>query len=117
MENPLYSKSKSLAIGIVKLNDFLVSGGEFTMSKQILKSGTSVGANIREAKRPQSDADCVSKLSIALKEANETKFWLNRLHAGGYLSGSEYNSIISDNEEIINILVKITGTIKESLTK
>ena len=68
MENPLYSKSKSLAIGIVKLNDFLVSGGEFTMSKQILKSGTSVGANIREAKRPQSDADCVSTLYTLTEE-------------------------------------------------
>jgi len=68
MENPLYSKSKSLAIGIVKLNDFLVSGGEFTMSKQILKSGTSVGANIREAKRPQSDADCVSMLYTLTEE-------------------------------------------------
>lgn len=115
MENPLYSKSKSLAIGIVKLNDFLVSGGEFTMSKQILKSGTSVGANIREAKRPQSDADCVSKLSVALKEAEETAFWLELLHESGRIDSEMFQPLYTLTEEVIKILVTIIRNKRESI--
>ena len=70
-----------------------------------------------ESKFAQSTADFLTKLTIALKEANETKYWIDRLFAGGYLSDMEHDSIIKDNEEIISILVKITGTLKQRMQK
>ena len=76
-----------------------------------------MGANTAESKFAQSEADFLTKLTIALKEANETKFWLKRLYAADYLTEKEYKSIINDNEEIINILVKITGTMKQRMQK
>ena len=91
--------------------------GNAEILKQIVRSGTSVGANVSESKFAQSEADFLTKLTIALKEANETKFWLNRLYAGDYLGETEYKSIIKDNEEIISILVKITGTMKKRIQK
>ena len=115
MENPLYTKSKQLALSIVRLNNYLVSGGEFTMSKQILKSGTSVGANIREAKRPQSEADCVSKLGIALKEAEETAFWLEILFESNYIDAEMYQPLYTLTEEVIKILVSVIRNKKEAI--
>jgi four helix bundle protein len=91
--------------------------GNNDILKQVLRSGTSIGANTAESKFAQSDADFLTKLTIALKEANETMFWLKRLYAGDYLTEVEYSSIIKDNEEIINILVKITGTLKSRKQK
>jgi four helix bundle protein len=85
--------------------------------KQIVRSGTSVGANVAESRFAQSEADFLTKLTIALKEANETRFWLNRLYTGEFLNDKEYESIIKDNEEIISILVKITGTLKRRIQK
>ena len=117
MENPLYSKSKQLALQIVKLNNFLLSRGEYTMSKQILKSGTSVGANIREAKRPQSEADSVSKLQIALKEAEETAFWLEILSESGYINTELFDPLYNLTEEVIKILVAIIKNKKEIIQK
>ena len=91
--------------------------GNVDILKQVLRSGTSIGANTAESKYAQSEADFLTKLTIALKEANETKFWLKRLYSGDYLSEVEYKSIVKDNEEIINILVKITGTLKRRMQK
>ncbi len=87
------------------------------MLKQIVRSGTSIGANVSESKFAQSEADFLTKMTISLKEANETKFWIKRLYAGGYLTEKEFDSIIKDNEEIISILVKITETMKRKLRK
>lgn len=85
---------------------------EYTLSEQLLRSGTSIGANITEAQQAQSKADFVSKLSIALKEASETKYWIRLLHATEYLSAQEYQSICADCTEIEKILVASIKTAK-----
>ena len=116
MDNPLYSKSKQLAINIVKLYKSLSSEkGEYVLSKQLLRSGTSIGANIREGKRPQSDADFVSKMSIALKEAEETLYWLEILHETDYLEESDFNEFYENTEEIVKILVSVIKTKKQEM--
>ena len=108
MDNPLYSKSKQLAINIVKLYKKLSDEkGEYVLSKQLLRSGTSIGANIREGKRPQSDADVVSKLSIALKEAEETLYWLEILFETDYIDKDTYEVFYDKTEEIVKILVSV----------
>jgi four helix bundle protein len=86
---------------------------EYVMSRQILKSGTSVGANIRESKNAQSPADFVGKLSIALKEADETQYWLELLKYGDYLSDKEYESMNNDIKELIALLTSIIKTEKK----
>ena len=92
--NVLEELSIKFALRIIKLYKYLRDDkNEFVMSKQIYRSGTSIGANIAESKTAQSDADFVSKLSIALKEANETKYWLVLLHESQTISDMEYNSI------------------------
>ena len=80
---------------------------EYVISKQIYKSGTSIGANIAEAQRAQSTADFVSKMKIALKEANETQYWLQLLHDTHYLSDREFDSIHEDLVEVLKILTAI----------
>ena len=116
MDNPLYSKSKQLSINIVKLYKSLSSEkGEYVLSKQLLRSGTSIGANIREGKRPQSDADFVSKMSIALKEAEETLYWLEILHETDYLEESDFNEFYENTEEIVKILVSVIKTKKQEM--
>ncbi len=108
MDNPLYSKSKQLAINIVKLYKKLSDEkGEYVLSKQLLRSGTSIGANIREGKRPQSAADFVSKLSIALKEAEETLYWLEILFETDYIDKATYEVFYGKTEEIVKILVSV----------
>ena len=78
------------------------------MSKQILRSGTSIGANVKEAIRGQSKADFYAKMNIALKEASETEYWLELLHEGEYIETSHFNSIYSDCQEVLKILMAIT---------
>ena len=80
------------------------------MSKQLLRSGTSIGANVSEAERAQSKADFISKMSIALKEANETNYWLKLLYITDYLNKSQYDSINTDINELISILIAICKT-------
>jgi len=118
-ENIIVEKSEQFADRIVKMHKYLSKRreGNSDILKQIVRSGTSVGANVSESKFAQSGADFLTKLTIALKEANETKFWINRLYAGDYLNETEYNSIINDCEEIISILVKITGTLRKKVQK
>jgi len=104
--NVLEELSIKFALRIIKLYKYLWDDkNEFVMSKQIYRSGTSIGANIAESKTAQSDADFVSKLSIALKEANETKYWLVLLHESQTISDMEYNSIENDINTLIGTLI------------
>ena len=113
MESILEQKSFRFAVRIVKLCKHLHSDGkEYTLSKQLLRSGTSIGANIAEAQQAQSRADFISKLSIALKETTETKYWLRLLYATEYLSQQEYVSIVSDCAELEKMLVSSVKTSK-----
>ena len=82
------------------------------MSKQIYRSGTSIGANIAESRYAQSSADFISKLSIALKESGETEYWLKSLHGGGFLTEEEFSSIYNDNVEIGKMLTSSIKTMK-----
>ena len=88
---------------------------EYILSKQLLRSGTSIGANIAEAFYGQSEADFVSKLSIAQKETSETIYWLDLLHESDYLKQNEYDSVYSDAEELIKLLTSSIKTMKEKI--
>ena len=113
-ENIIVKKSELFADRIVKMCKYLSSKntGDENMVHQIYRSGTSVGANVAESQFAQSRADFLTKMTIALKEANETNYWIRRLHAGGNLSEIEYSSINTDSEEIIKLLTSITKTVK-----
>lgn len=103
-------KSKNFALRIIKLYKYLTTiaiDKEYVLSKQVLRSGTSIGANVKEALRGQSRADIRSKMNIALKEACETEYWLELLYETEYIDEPSYNSISEDNKEIIKILTKI----------
>jgi len=115
-ENIVVKKTEAFADRIVKMCKYLSKKkvGNQEMIKQIVRSGTSIGANTAESQFAQSKSDFLTKLTIALKEANETKFWLSRLYAAEHLSESEYESIINDNVEIIKILTSITKTVKRN---
>ena len=111
--NAILDKSKAFALRIIKLYQYLTEEKrEFIMSKQLLRSGTSVGANAREGVRGQTKPDFYAKLNIALKEAEETAYWLELLHESGYIDEKQYSSIYSDCNEIIALLVSITKTQK-----
>jgi len=115
-ENIIQQKSFSFAIRIVNLYKYLVSEKkEFVLSKQLLRSGTSIGANIEESIGGQSEKDFLSKLSISYKEARETIYWLKLLKETGYISINEFESIYNEAEEICKILAKIQITIKSKL--
>ena len=115
MENTVLQKSMNFAVRIVRLYQHLCSEKkEFVMSKQLLRSGTSVGANLREAKYAQSTNDFISKNSIALKEISETEYWLELLHRTDFLTDKEYNDINSDCSEIAKMLTAIIKTTKEN---
>ena len=88
---------------------------EFVQSKQIYRSGTSVGANVRESKHAQSDADFLSKMSIAYKEADETDYWLNLLHDNGYINESQYESLKMDMNRILKLLTSIMNTMNQKV--
>ncbi|MGN0489640.1 MAG: four helix bundle protein [Ruminococcus sp.] len=108
-------KSFQFAVRIVNLYKYLVSNSnEYVLSRQLLKSGTSIGANVSEASQAQSKADFVSKMNIALKEATESKYWLDLLLATDYLSQSQHNSLINDCVEIEKILVTIVKNSKHN---
>ena len=113
-ENILIDKSIVFASRIVKLHNYLTKEKkEHVISKQIIRSGTSIGANINEANYGQSRADFIAKLSIALKETSETKYWLRLLKATGYLSGNESQSVYADCVELEKILVSILKSTKQ----
>ena len=116
-ENIIVEKSERFADRITKMYKYLSEkrSGDKDMLKQIVRSGTSIGANVSEGQYSQTKADFLTKMSIALKEANETRFWLKRLYAFGSLSEKEFISIIKDSEEIISILTVITKTTKGNI--
>ena len=106
--NVMEELSIKFALRIIKLYKYLIEEkNEHVMSKQVYRSGTSIGANIAESKTAQSNADFISKLSIALKEANETKYWLVLLHESETISDEEYKSIENDINTIIGSLIII----------
>ena len=108
MKNVIEEKSFDFAVRVVKLYKHLTeSKNEFVLSKQLLKSGTSIGANVSEAQKAQSKADFHSKMAIALKEANETLYWLKLLYRTDFLSQKEFESIEHDNREIVAILTSV----------
>ena len=111
MDSIVKDKSKKFAVRIVKLCQYLSDEKrEIVMSKQLLRSGTSVGANIREALQGQSKADFTAKMSISLKEINETEYWLEILFETGYLDETQYASIAKDCQEIAKMLISIVKT-------
>ena len=90
---------------------------EYVQSKQIYRSGTSIGANVRESRHAQSDADFLSKMSIAYKEADETDYWLNMLHDNGYIDDELFHSLSHDCDRILKILTSIVKTMKAKIAK
>ena len=114
MKNAIEKKTMSFAIRVVNSYKYLTTEKrEYILAKQMLKSGTSIGANVAEAQRAQSKADFVSKISIALKEANETAYWLKLLYKTEYFDATQYDSLNSDLDEIIRMLVSICNTSKQ----
>ena len=110
-ENASVDKSLEFAVRIVNLYKYMVrEQKEYVLSKQLLRCGTSIGANIAEAQRGQSKADFTAKMCIALKEANETEYWLKLLYRTEYLTESQYNSMNADVQELIGLLTAICRT-------
>ena len=115
-DNIIFDKTMDFALRIVKLYQYLVTEKkEYVMSKQILRCGTSIGANVKESKNAQSKLDFINKMSIALKEADETEYWLELLYKSGYLIKTEVNSILKDCVEIIKLLTTIINTAKMNI--
>lgn len=117
-DNVIRAKSYAFAIRIVNAYKFLAdSQKEFILSKQLLRSGTSIGALVAEAHHAQSSADFLNKMNIALKEANETSYWLSLLKDTHYIESTVYDSIHSDCSELIALLVSIVKSMKISLNR
>jgi four helix bundle protein len=112
-DNIVKIKSYAFALRIIKAYQFLSQKKkEFVLSKQVLRSGTAIGALIMEAEHAQSTADFISKMNIALKEANETCYWLMLLKDSGYIEQQSFNSIYQDAEELLKLLASIVKTNK-----
>ena len=110
-DNVIVDKSKVFALRIIKLYKYLnEEKREYILSKQLVRSGTSIGANIMEAIRGQSNADFTAKMNIALKEASETEYWLELLHKSDYLTNEQFDSIHTDCIEILKILMAIINS-------
>ena len=115
-ESALKSKSYSFAIRIVKLTQYLQNEHkEYILSRQVLKSGTSIGALVKEAEFAQSKLDFIHKMSIALKEANETSYWLSLLNDTDYIEDKLFGSLQIDCKELLAILVSIVKTTKTNI--
>ena len=112
IDSPLHRKSFTFAIEIVRVCNVLTKQQEYVLSKQLLKSGTSIGANIREAKYAQSRKDFISKLSIALKEANETLYWLEIIQEANTYSVPTILHLLKEINEILPMLVQSIKTAK-----
>lgn len=117
-DNIIQTKSYAFAIRVVNAYRFLVdSEKEFVLSKQLLRSGTAIGALVAEARHAQSSADFLNKMNIALKEANETAYWLSLLKDTAYMSEITYASMAADCNELVALLVSIVKSMKQSLGK
>lgn len=114
-ENVLKNKSFAFALRIVKLYQFLTeSNKEYVLSKQLLLSGTAIGALVREAEHAESKADFIHKLSIALKEANETEYWIELLQQSGYLNDNDFESLFNEITELLRLLISIIKSSKSN---
>ena len=102
---------------IIKLNDYIIAKKLFTLADQVSRSGTSVGANVREATAAQSRSDFLAKMYIAFKEAVETEYWLELLHESGKIESSHFESIVTDCRELIRMLSSITKSTKDGTQK
>lgn len=117
-DSPLYKKSYDFAIRIVNMVKYIkCSEKEYALTNQVLRSGTAIGALIREAEYAQSTSDFINKLSIALKECNETLYWLNLLEDTSYIGEKEAQSIISDCRELLAMLITSVKTAKQRNNK
>lgn len=117
-KNAIRNKSFDFAVRVVNLFKYLQENKkEFVMSKQLLRSGTSIGANVREAERGESKADFIHKMAIAQKECNETEYWLELLYATQFLSKSEFESMQSNIVEIGKMITSSIKTAKKNLNK
>ena len=115
-DNTILVITKAFALRTIKLYQYLrEEKGEYVMSKQILRSGTSIGANASESINAESQQDFIHKLGIALKEANETQYWLELLHESGYINEKQFNSIYPECARIVGTLVNIIKATKEGL--
>ena len=115
-KNKILTQSKAFAIHIIRAYQYLSDEKhEYVLSKQLLRSGTSIGANVRESINAQSKLDFINKLNIALKESNETEYCLELLHETGYLDNTAYESIIEDNNNITGTLVNIIKSTKQNI--
>jgi len=112
MKSLIQDKSYAFALRIVKLCKQLNANKEFVLSKQLLRSGTAIGALLREAEFAQSTADFINKQSIALKEANETIYWLNLLHDTEFVDSKLFDSMESDCKELVAMLVSSINKLK-----
>ncbi|HOZ96031.1 MAG TPA: four helix bundle protein [Niabella sp.] len=113
-DNVIRTKSFAFALRIVKLYQYLqLEKKEFILSKQLLRSGTSIGAMVRESEQAESKPDFIHKLAIAQKEANETEYWIELLYQSGYLDKKQYESVFNDITEIRKLLTSIIKTSKQ----
>lgn len=111
-KNPITEQSIDFAVRIVNVYKYMTKENkEYTLSKQLLRAGTSIGANVAEAQKAQSKADFYSKMSIALKETNETIYWLTLLHRTKYLDDVQYTSLHADAEELLRLLTAICKSV------
>jgi len=118
MERPLREKSFAFALRVVRLAKHLrEEWEEYVLSKQLLRSGTAVGAMVREAEQAESRVDFIHKLAIALKEANESQYWLELLHKSDYIDETGYQSINQDCTELLKLLTAIIKTSKANTPK
>lgn len=114
----IHELSYDFGCRITRLFQYLTEDAEYkeyVISKQVYRSGTSVGANVRESKHAQSDADFLSKMSIAYKEADESDYWLNLLHDNGYLDDAQFRSLSLDCDRILRVLTSIVKTMKAKI--
>ncbi len=115
-ENVIVNKSMDFAVRIVNLYKYLKSEkAEYVMSKQLLRCGTSIGANVRDSLRAQSKADFNTKMHIAMKEASETEYWLELLESTEYITKAQAESMLKECVEIIKILISITKTVRKNI--
>ena len=117
-QNILKDKSFSFALRVVKAYKYLAKEkNEYVLSKQLLRCGTAIGALVREAEYAQSPPDFINKMSIALKEANETEYWLMLLNECEYIENDVYSSVINECQELLRLLISTINTSKRKLNK
>ena len=117
-DSTLHAKSYAFALRVIGLSKFLrEQKQDYVLSKQILRSGTAIGALVRESEFAQSQADFINKLSVSLKEANETDYWLNLLKDSGYIDEKSFLSMEDDCGELIALLISSIKTVKNNIMK